>query len=370
MGADILGPQSGQCNRGLPLETDFLGLAGLFSDVIKIVFVLQHQTTGGGTMASPILSKRRLPMTARIGLLSGMMSLGFGVMAAANECPSFPAYIVSAESFKDVTLYPGGDTENPVKDVGFKTPLRKGDLLEVTGASNVLTYLTHPNKALVEVIETGEKEPVSLTKLCDKGIERPGLFAAAWQAFETALAGPLVAKPTSTLPKRSLFCGEYAQKGLVLDLDPEQWVVAGQSALTVHWLGLPAAVSVTAEGEAGGEVLFATEQTDDLQAHAVFPRALAAGEDLKLELRSVLGTFDRTIKVVAPDTLPAPEGVQNVDSLTGASATAYAIWLVNDAPPEWRLQGMTLLAEAAQKDHVALKVWRSLWAEQECTDDF
>jgi len=68
--------------------------------------------------------------------------------------------------------------------------------------------------------------------------------------------------------------------------------------------------------------------------------------------------------VVANDDLPMPPSVTEQNARSPEEQAVYSIWLMINGPPMWRLQGLSLLAEAAETKYMAWKVWRGVLSSE------
>ena len=306
-----------------------------------------------------------------MGMMSGLCLWAAPLAADESDC-LFKGQLLSAAAFDHVRVRRKGEAE-PLASVGAHTPLYAGDSVEVLGSEDVIIAAS-PHDPYQVITKSDGRVIIAEHNICDGRAGAGGIWSNLIPTLQAVLAAPVSSRPVTTMPKRSLFCGVYSQKGIVLDLDDEQLLVAGQDRLGVHWLGLLADVRVAADHDAAP--LFEASAAD-LMADMPLRRAIAPGEGLTLQLASALGSVTRQIRVVPPEALPRPPKIADlVPSFAPSLAVQspwevlYAIWLATEAPPQWHLQGMSLLHRAAPSDPVAEKALHALWAEQKCTDDF
>ncbi len=280
--------------------------------------------------------------------------LAFPSSAAADGC-TFRGEIVYADDYRKIVI----DRSDPVRagqSLGPHAPLYPGDTLLVQG-DQVIWIRDAPGGELREISAGDGRVSIAQPETCDV---RQGLSTTLdrlAQSLSSIISGPVAEQPIITHPQR----GDTAPDGLKLNFERAQFLTGDTMALSVSWSGLGAEVSLRSANDAG--VLSSARSADVPFVDLAFNRPLQPGEELRLDLETEQGVVSRAIRVVPRDALPKPPGVQSLDDFTPDEATIYAIWLATEGPPEWRLQGMSLLAEAAREDYMAWKVLRALSTE-------
>ncbi|ARE41576.1 hypothetical protein RGUI_3435 [Rhodovulum sp. P5] len=278
----------------------------------------------------------------------------FPISAAAGGC-TFRGEIVYAEDFPRIVI-DRADPEHGGQALGPHAPLYPGDVLLVQG-DQVAWIRDEPGGDLREITAGDGRVTIGQPETCDVHAGFAVTLRGLYASLNAIIGGPVTDQPIVTYPRR----GDPAPGGLKLAFGDGQLLAAGTEFLSVSWTGLDAEVALRSTTD--DTVLINLRSAGVPLVEGAIERPLQPGEALRLEFETEKGRVTRTIRVVPRGDLPKPAGVESLDDLTPAEATIYAIWLATEGPPEWRLQGMSLLARAARDDYMAWKVLRGLRSE-------
>ena len=287
--------------------------------------------------------------------LGSLFGLALPQQVAADEC-SFRGEIVLAEDYNRIVLEPAGPAR-AVTALGPHAPLFPGDTLLVQG-NQVVWIRDKPGGKLREITAGDGRVTIGQPETCTV---RRGLEVTRGRLISrlmTILKGPVADQVVVMTPRLP---GQASPEGATLAFKDGQLLAEGISTLGLFWTGLDATVSLRSTMD--GRVLLSTRSEGIPLVESRFSEPLHAGDRLELLIGTAAGQVTRSVSVVSPDKLPQPAGVESIDNLSATEAAIYAIWLVTEGPLEWRLQGMTLLFQAADFDYMAWKVLRALSAE-------
>lgn len=273
--------------------------------------------------------------------------------AAPDEC--FRGEIVDAEDFAKVVVVRAHPRRGD-DSLGRHTPLYGGDTLIVQG-DQVVWIRDRPGGELREVTAGQGRVKISEPETCEVRDDFENTLGALMVSLGGIVGGPVADEPVVTYPR-----SDEPSGGVDLALKGTQLLTSDLDTLSVHWRGPDAHVELRSPADAG--VRASSESTGTSLVEARIERPLQVGETLELELETKNGAVSRTIRVVPRDQLPKPDGIGSLDGLSVTERTIYAIWLAARGPLEWRLQGISLLAEAARDDYMAWKVLRALRAAE------
>ena len=278
-------------------------------------------------------------------------TVAFPVHATTESC-TFRGEIVYAEDYGKIVI-DRADSAGGDQPLGPHSPLYPGDVL-VVQADQVVWIRDEPRGKLREITAGDGRVTIGQPESCDvrKGFDLT--FDDLKDKLEDILGGPVADQPIATYPRR----GDSSASGLELAFAEEQMLTADTDLLSVSWTGTDADVAlrstaddtVLIDGSSSGVPLF----------EGLLERPLKSGEVLRLEIETESGRAIRTVRVVPRGDLPRPTDIQSLDDLTSTEATIYAVWLATEGPPDWHLQGMSLLAQAARDNYMAWKVLRRL----------
>ncbi|MEM8942901.1 MAG: hypothetical protein AAGC91_12165 [Pseudomonadota bacterium] len=285
--------------------------------------------------------------------LSSAVALLLPAAVAANGC-TFRGEIVYADDYEKIVIEranaaPAGEALGP------HAPLFPGDTLLVRG-DQVIWIRDEPGGDLREITAGDGRVNIGQPDNCDVRKGFAETLSDLISRLAAILEGPVADQPVVTHPVR----GDTASGGLKLAFEQKLLLAEGLDALSVHWVGVDATVELRSTSDDRVRLSASTDGVPIVEEQLDLP--LQAGDELILELRSEEGRVLRAVTVVTMDQLPKPAGVKNLNGLTPSEDTIYAIWLATEGPAEWRLQGMTMLAQAAQDDYLAWKVLRGLTA--------
>ena len=283
-----------------------------------------------------------------------------GTFARADDKPDlskcFIGKIVHADDFDQVNLYRGGDTSVAVRVNAF-TQLYWGDLLEVT-SDQTIVIRDHPGKSRPldrskGLIRIGEGAT------CEVRPSMRDLAQTLGAGLTSFIGGPLPAEPRMTMTMKG--DDGTVPASLTVNLDGPQKIISGQPDLTVWWANRPAIVRLSApdgvELEARPRMRnFATMAWQDL-----------TDEPIGTWVLSILGPkeiLDITLEVVPAADLPRPPDVTSLETLNAEERVILASWLSTNGPPEWRLQGWSMLADEAKTSYAAWRLWRGMIAQK------
>jgi hypothetical protein len=282
-------------------------------------------------------------------LLMASWTAGIAHAEQATFAPCFRGEIVDAEDFTQLVVFRGDETLSGA-DLGRHSPLFPGDVIVVQGEQPVIIR-DKPGGGLRVIGPAAGRVLIESPECCD--VTEP--FKTTFLALDIfgILSSPAYdPQPRTTYPVRGA-----DDAGLVLPFAGPQSLSSDLASLSVYWTGSGAVV--TLRDPSGQEIAsakssdtpFATLPLDDLEWTA---------SEVILELASDTGTRSEKLLIVAATELPRPYGVGDLAMMSEAERAIYAIWLGMEGPQEFRLQGISLLAEAAETDYAAWKVLLAL----------
>lgn len=296
-----------------------------------------------------------------LATIAAAASLTFPLSAAADGC-TFRGEIVYADDYRKIVI----DRADPARagqSLGPHAPIYPGDTLLVQG-DQVIWIRDAPGGELRELTQGDGRVTIAQPETCDVRDGFKATLGGLMSSLKAIIGGPVADQPVPTYPTRSNAGepdSELSPTGIELNLSDQQLVTSDIVTLGIHWKGMEAKV-LLASSNAQDTPLVAAEAKYAPFIDTQLSRPLVVGERLQLVIATELGSVARSIRVVPRDVLPKPASVQSLDDLSPAEAAVYAIWLATEGPPEWRLQGMTLLSETAREDYMAWKVLRGLRA--------
>lgn len=297
----------------------------------------------------------------RISLSSFLLSaiciaLAMYSTAAITQACTFHGEIVHSSDYSKIVIdraEPGRENEKP----GQYTPLFEGDVILLQGDAIALIR-SEPGQRPQKITAGDGRVMIGSASDCQVSNNFMQVIINLPRGIIGGLRGPVPDQPVATYPRG----GDGAALGIEIDLVEPQWVSADLSTIHIFWRGLNAQVSLI--DDAGTELLtLQSESTPHVEGKLL--RTLRPGETLRLVLETELGTRDWAVRVSPQADRPRPEELAGVDNLSEEERAIYAMWLATQGPPEWRLQGMSLLAKAAQTNYMAWKLWRGIWANQD-----
>lgn len=282
-------------------------------------------------------------------LLLASWTAGNAHAEQASIAPCFRGEIVDAEDFSQLVVFRGNETLSGA-DLGRHSPLFPGDVIVVQGEQPVIIR-DRPGGDLRAIGPADGRVLIASPESCD--VTEP--FKTTFLALDIfgILSSPAYdPQPRTTYPVRGV-----DDAGLLLPFAGPQSLSSDLASLSVYWTG-PGAL-VTLRDPSGQEIASAKSSDTPFATLPLHDLEWTASEGI-LELSSDTGTRSEKFRIVPPTQLPLPDGVRDLATMSEAERAIYAIWLAMEGPQDFRLQGMSLLAEAAETDYAAWKVMLAL----------
>lgn len=276
-----------------------------------------------------------------------------GPTAPASSC-LFRGEVIQADDYENVHLY---NRASPQVRTAVRphTPLYPGDKLRVFGDQTLYirdrpyANTLRPITAVDGVVEIDTPQTCSPDRWSLALLETVGRILGEW------MAGGGASEARFTLPSSRTRSPHGEETSLEIAFEDRQLITPDLESIAVFWFG--AAETVDVRSATGGEVL-PRDPVEDFSVRVFRPnRQFRVGESFTLALGAKNSRIERDITVVLSSELPIPDFKGRPENLNDEESTILALWLIAEGPKEWRLQGFSLLAQAAETHYAAWKIW-------------
>jgi len=299
---------------------------------------------------------RQSGILSSLGVFIVVLTAMTSPLMAGTGC--FRGEIVSATDYGKISLLPAGSPSAMDAGVlGPHYPLNSGDILSVSG-DTVVIIRDRPGGKTRRLTVADDPVIIGAEETCETRPAFQKTFGGMINAtLGVILSGPVAEMPVPTYPRAISIAG-----GVELPFEDPQYLAAGLEHLAFHWSGPEAEVMLRHEG--ANDSLVSAPSRDVPFLAEQLSRPTRTGERLQLMITSRNREITRKIEVLETSALPLPDGLSALENLSSDEAAIYAIWLATEGPPQWRLQGLSMLSVVAEENYMAWKTLRALRATQ------